>query len=116
MPATTPPPAPIHDPALYERLSQPRPLAEANTSLQAFHADVRRLRELHGIPDVLIVAAAFIEGVPGGDGCCAVSYSGDMVAVAPKLAAEAYRWGRRQWLDVFDRMAGVEPREGGEGE
>lgn len=103
-----------HNPALYHRLSVPRPRAEVEASIRAFDTDVQAARERHGIAELLIVYGAMVAPEEGEAGraelVVAIATAGSSARV-PLLALHAARVGREEHLAMYDRAVA-----GGEGE
>jgi hypothetical protein len=94
----------VHDPDLYDRMSQPRPPAEVAAAYLAFWEDVSAARERHGIRDVVIVSTVVVaheDGQPTGE--LRVGYRGDFTLVVPLLAQAlgGLRRAREQELDAI---------------
>lgn len=51
-----------NDPATYQHCSVPRPRAEVEASLDAFHKELAELRAKHRIADVVCIVEAHIAG------------------------------------------------------
>lgn len=70
--------APVHDPDLYRRLSEPfEDEAEAEAALTAFHADLRRIRAKHGIPDLVVAWRINIASIPNSGAALGNAQMGD---------------------------------------
>ncbi len=91
-----------HNPKLYRDLSKPFATHdEANASLQAFFADVERARELHKIPDV-IVLCEITHGDDEDRGSASMRL-GSSLNVLPMLARE-YGAARQEHEDLLQRV------------
>lgn len=94
----------INDPGLYRRMSEPfDDAAESNAALSSFFEAIEKLREEHGIPDVLVLCEVnvMIDGAETRGS--ARLMRGDSSAFLPMIA-RVYGEERQRYEDNMARL------------
>lgn len=103
------------NPALYHRLSKPRPEAEVRAAIEAFDAEVYALREKHGICDLQYTAVVAVEKDGGAMDYMSVAHYGD-TRNAVQVAVQSLAHWRKSRQRTEDAVAAAPTPEDGEDE
>lgn len=94
----------------YNKCAQPHADANAaNSAIEAFFAELGALREKHGVPEVLVVAAAY-HGTEEERKAACTSIMFGRYELAPDLAAAAHGFYVRPILDRAEELSGTKKR------
>jgi hypothetical protein len=107
-------PEPINDPAygpnpeLYEKLAKPRASKEeADRSLKSFFVEVKKLRELYGIPELLILAGVHHEVTGKKSESAFQTVCFGSPEVRPYMGAIAYNMYTKPAIDAAEQLAHI---------